>query len=277
MARGSDVRLAVRVGRSRQCANVVPEEWPSRIVRRPAGDTLQNPAYRPADAYNHEGSGVNAPDPSPFCKEYPAVRPGHLALRAPYPGIIGGNSTGWSGRGVVLSRTLLSIRAISGVRALTALAATVFVVAGCAGANNATSNQGGQSYQTSYGLSSTGTTTSLYTELFGPAKPAPPPATATAAAEPVQGAGASAAPQPAPPAAVASTSRQTRAATASATPRQISTQVQPSPPPVEVAQQPVAPQPPPEQDVPVAYGITANGPTTDLYTELFGPRRSNGQ
>jgi hypothetical protein len=179
------------------------------------------------------------------------------------------------GRGVVLSRTLLSIRAISGVRALTALAATVFVVAGCAGANNATSNQGDQSYQTSYGLSSTGTTTSLYTELFGPAKPAPAPATATVAAEPVQGAGASAAPQPAPPLAVASTSRQTRAATASATPRQ--TSVQPTPPPVEVAQQPVAPQPPPEQDVPVAYGITANGPTTDLYTELFGPRRSNGQ
>ena len=27
-----DVRLAVRVGCSRQCANIVPEEWPSRIV-----------------------------------------------------------------------------------------------------------------------------------------------------------------------------------------------------------------------------------------------------
>lgn len=170
-----------------------------------------------------------------------------------------------------MSRALPCFRAISGVRALTALAATALVVAGCAGANNVTSSQGDQPYPTSYGLSSAGTTTSLYTELFGPAKPAP--ATATAAAEPVQGAGASAALQPAPPAAVTSTSRQTRAATASATARQI----QPSPPPVEVAQQPVAPQPPPEQDVPVAYGITANGPTTDLYTELFGPRRSNGQ
>ena len=31
-ARGSDVRLAVRVGCSRQCANIVPEEWPSRIA-----------------------------------------------------------------------------------------------------------------------------------------------------------------------------------------------------------------------------------------------------
>ena len=27
-----DVKLAVRVGCSRQCANIVPEEWPSRIV-----------------------------------------------------------------------------------------------------------------------------------------------------------------------------------------------------------------------------------------------------
>jgi hypothetical protein len=48
--RGSDVRLAVRVGCSRQCANIVPEEWPSRIVARKRGGALQNPAYRPADA-----------------------------------------------------------------------------------------------------------------------------------------------------------------------------------------------------------------------------------
>src|ERR1700719_3166379 len=31
--RGSDVRLAVRVGCSRQRASGVPEEWPSRLVR----------------------------------------------------------------------------------------------------------------------------------------------------------------------------------------------------------------------------------------------------
>ena len=30
--RGGDVRLAVRVGCSRQCANIVPEEWPSRTT-----------------------------------------------------------------------------------------------------------------------------------------------------------------------------------------------------------------------------------------------------
>jgi hypothetical protein len=46
------------------------------------------------------------------------------------------------------------------------------------------------------------------------------------------------------------------------------------PAPVQVAQQPA---PPPEPDVPTAYGITANGPTTDLYTAIFGPRHSDGQ
>jgi hypothetical protein len=46
---------------------------------------------------------------------------------------------------------------------------------------------------------------------------------------------------------------------------------------VQVAQQPAPPSPPPEPDVPTAYGITANGPTTDLYTAIFGPRRSDGQ
>ena len=47
------------------------------------------------------------------------------------------------------------------------------------------------------------------------------------------------------------------------------------PAPVQVAQQPAPP--PPEPDVPTAYGITANGPTTDLYTAIFGPRRSGQQ
>ena len=42
-----DVRLAVRVGCSRPCANMVPEEWPSRIIRK--NGALQNPAYRLAD------------------------------------------------------------------------------------------------------------------------------------------------------------------------------------------------------------------------------------
>src|ERR1700681_4918948 len=52
-----DVRLAVRVGCSRPCANMVPEEWPSRIACASSG-ALQNPAYRPADALKNEGFGV---------------------------------------------------------------------------------------------------------------------------------------------------------------------------------------------------------------------------
>jgi len=69
--RGSSVRLAVRVGCSRQCANIVPEEWPSRIVVRKRGGALQNPAYRPADASTNEGFGANTPDPSPFLSHDP--------------------------------------------------------------------------------------------------------------------------------------------------------------------------------------------------------------
>ena len=65
------------------------------------------------------------------------------------------------GQGVVLSRSW------SCIRATTALAAVAIVVAGCAAANNATSSQGEQPYKTAYGLSSEGTTTDLYSELFG--------------------------------------------------------------------------------------------------------------
>jgi hypothetical protein len=53
---------------------MVPEEWPLRIGACKCGDTLQNPAYRLADASDrypagyleNEGFGVNAPDPSPI-------------------------------------------------------------------------------------------------------------------------------------------------------------------------------------------------------------------
>jgi hypothetical protein len=159
------------------------------------------------------------------------------------------------GQGVMLSRLL------SCIRATIALAAIATVVAGCAVANNTASSQGEQPYQTGYGLSSAGTTTDLYTELFGARKPA--------AAEPIQPAPA---PQPAQPTTTAA-GRPAKPSTVSAAPRQ----VQPAPVPVEVAQQPATPQAPPEPDVPVSYGITANGPTTDLYTELFGPKRPNGQ
>ncbi len=47
--REGHVRLAVRVGCSRPCANIAPEEWPSRTIRE--NGALQNPAYRLADYY----------------------------------------------------------------------------------------------------------------------------------------------------------------------------------------------------------------------------------
>jgi hypothetical protein len=181
------------------------------------------------------------------------------------------------GQGVVLNRSL------SCIRATTALAAVAIIVAGCAAANNTASSQGSgqaeQPYKTAYGLTSEGPTTDLYTELFGSSKTAAAPATAT----PQQGQPmtASAAPQPVQPVTAPGSTQPPQPATTAATRQNKSAmaarQVQPAPAPVEVAQQPAAPQPPPEPDIPTAYGITANGPTTDLYTELFGPRRRDGQ
>lgn len=167
------------------------------------------------------------------------------------------------------------------IRTTVALCAVAIIVAGCAAANNTASSE--QPYKTAYGISSDGPTTDLYTELFGSRKPAAAPTMATADAQPSQPVTASTAPQQVQPMAVATATPPAQAATAakgktkSATASAAARQVQPAPAPVEVAQQPAAPQPPPEPDVPTAYGITANGPTTDLFTELFGPRRRDGQ
>jgi hypothetical protein len=163
-----------------------------------------------------------------------------------------------------------------------ALCAVAIIVAGCAAANNTSSsqgtNQGEQPYKTAYGLSSEGTTTDLYTEMFGSSrdKNAAPPATVTATTQQVQPATAATASQPVQPVPASGPTRQA-ATTATRQVQPANRQVQPAPAATEVAQQPAAPQPPPEPDVPTAYGITANGPTTDLYTELFGPRRRDGQ
>jgi len=177
-------------------------------------------------------------------------------------------------------------RALPHIRIVIALAAVAIAVAGCASANNATSaqasGQGEQPYKTMYGITSEGTTTDLYTEIFGPRQPPPAPATNVATAQPVQPVTA----QPITP--VQQNTTATRPGqTATATNRGQTTAAsrapqpaygQPAPvQPVQVAQQPAPPPPPQEPDVPAAYGITANGPTTDLYTEIFGPRRSNGQ
>jgi hypothetical protein len=186
------------------------------------------------------------------------------------------------GRGNVLNRALPCIRVAI---ALTAIAV---VAAGCAAANNATSSQasaqGEQPYKTMYGISSEGTTTDLYTEIFGP-RQAPASTTNVAAAQPVQ----SVTSQPIAPVqqsataasptrsgqAATSANRQSQTAASSRAPQPAHGQSPAAQPaPVQVAQQPA---PPPEPDVPTAYGITANGPTTDLYTAIFGPRHSDGQ
>jgi hypothetical protein len=180
--------------------------------------------------------------------------------------------------------------ASSCIRVATTLAAVAVIAAGCAAANNATSSQasaqGEQPYKTAYGISSEGTTTDLYTELFGSRQSTSAPATVAAAqpdqsvvtqpiapiqqsltaANPTRPAQATTATQP-------YRSNQTQTSSASRAPQPPSVQ----PAPVQVAQQPAAPAAPEEPDVPTAYGITANGPTTDLYTTIFGPRRSNGQ
>jgi hypothetical protein len=188
------------------------------------------------------------------------------------------------GRGNVLNRALPCIRVAI---ALTAIAV---VAAGCAAANNATSSQasaqGEQPYKTMYGISSEGTTTDLYTEIFGP-RQAPASTTNVAAAQPVQSVTSQPIAPVQPSATAASPTRSGQAATATSANRQSQTAAssrapQPAygqspaaqPAPVQVAQQPA---PPPEPDVPTAYGITANGPTTDLYTAIFGPRHSDGQ
>jgi len=122
-----------------------------------------------------------------------------------------------------------------------------------------------------YGLTSEGTTTDLYTELFGPRQP--PPGPSVAAAQPVQPVAA----QPVAP----GQQMATRAGPGASGPSQVlapyraqqAAAAQPAPvqpQPVQVAQQPA---PPPEPDVPTAYGITSNGPTTDLYTMIFGSKR----
>jgi hypothetical protein len=185
--------------------------------------------------------------------------------------------------GIVLNRSLRCIRITVG------LAALAIMVAGCAdsrmAANNATSNSaaGAQApseapYHTAYGITSDGPTTDLYTELFGSGPRdngnAAVAATAVPTAQQGQPVTAPAATQQVQPVTASATNRQGQRTTAAAATRQ----VQPAPlATTQVAQQPATPQAPPEPDTPTAYGISSNGPTTDLYTELFGPRRRDGQ
>jgi hypothetical protein len=168
-----------------------------------------------------------------------------------------------------------------GIRITGVLAAVAITIAGCADSrvSNSATPTGAQAsgevpYHTAYGITSDGPTTDLYTELFGSSRrdnenaavPATQQAQPVVASAPLQ--------QVQPATSSATTTRQVQRTTASAANRQ----VQPAPlATTQVMQQPAAPQPPPEPDTPAAYGITSNGPTTDLYTELFGPRRRDGQ
>jgi hypothetical protein len=145
---------------------------------------------------------------------------------------------------------------------MVALAAIAINVAGCADSRLATNSAATTAasgtaqaqpstpaYQTGYGTSSGGFTTDLYTELFGANKrddkTAPSNEKSAPATVPNTNVSGAAAP----------------AATASApVPSNTVQQAQPG---AAVA----------ETSHPTAYGIPSDGPTTDLYTELFGPRR----
>jgi hypothetical protein len=147
---------------------------------------------------------------------------------------------------------------------LPALAGTV---AGCADSHFASSNASMQTssdtsrtqreppVQVGYGMSSDGPTTDLYTEIFRPKRDeAPAPPAAVAQGQPAAGA----------PGTVAQGRPATGApgAVAQNQPAMASNAVPPAPA-----------APPAEAATPSAFGISSNGPTTDLYTELFGRNR----
>jgi hypothetical protein len=134
------------------------------------------------------------------------------------------------------------------------------MIAGCADSRMAANNADAQAsapYQVGYGMSSNGPTTDLYTELFrNNARDDRNAPAATAASGPVpQG----------QPATASNTVQRGQPATA----------VNTAPPGQPAATTVVQQEEPPPQAVPTAYGISSNGPTTDLYTEIFGPRNHN--
>jgi hypothetical protein len=141
---------------------------------------------------------------------------------------------------------------------LPALAGTV---AGCADSNFASSNASMQTssdtartqrepaVQVGYGMSSDGPTTDLYTELFRHDE------------------------APAAPAAVAQGQPAAGAPTTIAQGRPGSAVAQNQPAMASNAAPPAPAGPPPEPTTQTAFGLSSNGPTTDLYTELFGKNR----
>jgi hypothetical protein len=129
------------------------------------------------------------------------------------------------------------------VAVICALSGLAMVVAGCSdshfAASNAAMNSGGNqpaSYQAGYGLSSEGTTTDLYTELKGSLQRPERPQAAASVQQPVS-AGVN--------------GQQVAAANPGA------------------AQASNPPQPGSTASV---YGMSSEGPTTDVYSALFGSR-----
>ena len=148
--------------------------------------------------------------------------------------------------------------------AIVAFAGLAIVAAGCAdsrlAANNSASNSGQvqqpvqqSSYQVGYGLSSEGPTTDLYHEFKHSLEPPERPQVAATAPQET--------PAPVNGQQVADSSPGPGGA------------AQPGVAQQGVAQQPVAQQPaapPREQPTATVYGMSSDGPTTDVYTALFG-------
>ena len=140
---------------------------------------------------------------------------------------------------------------------LPALAGTI---AGCADSHFASSNASMQTtsdtgrreppVQVGYGMSSDGPTTDLYTELFRPKRDEAP--AAVAQGQPAAGA----------PTSVA----QGRPGTGSVVAQNQPAMAANAMPPAQAAA-------PAEPSTQTAFGLSSNGPTTDLYTELFGKNR----
>jgi hypothetical protein len=156
------------------------------------------------------------------------------------------------------------------IRVLAALAAIAITATGCAdsrlAANNAATNVSSGTAQaqpptpgnqTGSGLYGGGFTTDLYTEFFGSNKSddKTAPSNEKSASATVPSASVSGTP---PAAAVVSG------------PGPSNTAQQAQPAPASGVRQEAAAT---ETSHPTAYGIPSDGPTTDLFTELFGPRR----
>ena len=138
---------------------------------------------------------------------------------------------------------------LRGIPVIVVFAGLAMVAAGCSDSRMAANNAAANSSEAQplgeragYGMRSDGYTTDMATELKGSLQRAPRPQTAASGPVP-QG----------QPAASAGAGGQQVAASGPG-----------------VVQQPAGP--PPETPSPTAYGISSDGPTTDVATWLFGPK-----